>query len=175
MIKELIVDTETTGLNAKTDRIIELAAIELIDGRKSNRVFCSYFNPWPVNVSEGAFGIHGISNAFLKDKPRFKQGIRGFLDLAKGHKLIAHNAKFDSEIIDCELRRCGMAPMSKGNWYDTLKLAKQVYPGLSNSLANLRKRLKINVVGRAHSALRDCEVLRKVYEALLEESRRDLF
>ncbi|MGP1918320.1 MAG: exonuclease domain-containing protein [Candidatus Hodgkinia cicadicola] len=175
MIKELIVDTETTGLNTKADRIIELAAIELIDGRRTKRIFRSYFNPWPVNVSKGAFGIHGISNEFLKDKPHFKDGIRGFLDLAKGHLLIAHNAKFDSEILDCELQRCGMVPIAKGNWYDTLKLAKEIYPRLSNSLANLRKRFKINVAGRAHDALRDCEVLLKVYETLLAKSRESLF
>ncbi|MGP1916007.1 MAG: exonuclease domain-containing protein [Candidatus Hodgkinia cicadicola] len=175
MIKELIVDTETTGLNAKADRIIELAAIELIDGRRTERVFCNYFNPWPVNVSKGAFGIHGISNAFLKDKPHFGEGIRGFLDLAKGHVLIAHNAKFDSEIINCELQRYGKSPLAKENWCDTLKMAKKMYPRLSNSLANLCKRFKINVGGRAHSALRDCEVLLKVYEILLTESRRSLF
>ncbi|MGP1914344.1 MAG: exonuclease domain-containing protein [Candidatus Hodgkinia cicadicola] len=175
MIKELIVDTETTGLNAKADRIIELAAIELIDGRRTERVFCRYFNPWPVNVSKGAFGIHGISNTFLKDKSHFGEGIRGFLDLAKGHVLIAHNAKFDSEIINCELQRCGKSPLPKGNWCDTLKMAKKMYPRLSNSLANLCKRFKINVGGRAHSALRDCEVLLKVYEILLAESRGNLF
>ncbi|MGP1927026.1 MAG: exonuclease domain-containing protein [Candidatus Hodgkinia cicadicola] len=175
MIKELIVDTETTGLNVKADRIIELAAIELIDGKRTGRVFCSYFNPWPVNVSKGAFNIHGISNEFLKDKPRFKRGIRGFLDLAKDHVLIAHNAKFDSEILDCELQRCGKSPLAKENWCDTLRLARKMYPRLSNSLANLRKRFKINVGGKAHSALRDCEVLLKVYEILLTESCRSLF
>lgn len=128
-----------------------------------------------MNVSKGAFGIHGISNEFLKDKPRFKEGIRGFLDLAEGHELIAHNAKFDSEIIDCELQRCGMKPLTKGRWYDTLKLAKKIYPRFSNSLANLRKRFKINDFGRAHDALRDCEVLLKVYETLLAEDRKNLF
>ncbi len=68
-----------------------------------------------MNVSKGAFGIHGISNEFLKDKSRFKDGIQGFLELAKGHVLIAHNAKFDSEILDCELQRCGKLPLAKGS------------------------------------------------------------
>lgn len=108
VVKELIVDTETTGLNAKTDRIIELAAIELIDGKRTLRTFHSYFNPWPVAVSKGAFGIHAISNDFLKDKPSFGDCIREFLTLAEDHILIAHNSKFDAEIINCEMRRCGM-------------------------------------------------------------------
>ncbi|MFP3038909.1 MAG: exonuclease domain-containing protein [Candidatus Hodgkinia cicadicola] len=174
MIRELIIDTETTGLNVKVDRIIELAAIELIDGKRTGNDFHCYFNPWPVKVSRGAFLIHDISNYFLRDKPRFGGSAKQFLELVKGHTLIAHNAKFDSQIISFELQRCGEPSILNENWCDTLKLAKKMYPGRSNSLTNLCKRLKITVGNGPHGALRDCELLIEAYEAMLTEIRRNI-
>ncbi len=113
-IREIILDTETTGLSVKTDRLIELAAIKLEDGRRTPHTYHSYFNPQPVKVSRSAFNVHGISNEFLSDKPAFKNCAREFLEFVAGHELIAHNARFDLQIINRELQMAGADPIDAG-------------------------------------------------------------
>ncbi len=109
-IKEIIIDTETTGLDPRQDRIVELAAIELINGKPTSKFFHSYFNPSPVKVKVGAMAIHGLSNEFLSTKPNLKNHIHFLLKFIEGHKLIAHNAKFDAMMLNSELRRFGLKP-----------------------------------------------------------------
>ncbi|MFP3037820.1 MAG: exonuclease domain-containing protein [Candidatus Hodgkinia cicadicola] len=173
-IKEIILDTETTGLDLKFDRIIELAAIEVVNGKRTSRIYHSYFNPYPIKVSKSAFAIHGISDEFLGDKPTFKQEAKTFLSFIKGHTLIAHNAKFDAMMLNSELERIGYRKIDECQWYDSLKLAKQLFPGKANSLAALCKRYKLKVDTSVHSAIRDCELLLQIYELMSDEKVRNM-
>ncbi len=106
-MKEIIIDTETTGLSFKSDRIIEIACIELINGKQTSRTYHSYFNPWPAKVSKIALKIHSLSNEFLSDKPLFKDEANQFLDFVNNHALIAHNARFDAGMLNHELKLAG--------------------------------------------------------------------
>ncbi len=173
-IQEVIIDTETTGLDLKHDRIIELAAIEVINGRRTSRVYHSYFNPYPVKVNESAFSIHGLSNEFLSNKPKFGESVQILLELLKDHILIAHNAKFDSTMINNELQRLGLQYINNSQWFDTLKMARQLFPGKPNSLGALCKRYKLKIDGRSHSALTDCESLLKIYELMCVEKIKNI-
>ncbi len=103
---KVVIDTETTGLNTKHDRIVELAAIEVANGR-TFRTFHSYFDPFPAKVNASAIAIHGLTNEFLSTKPKFKDRIDQFLELIKDKPLIAHNARFDATMINNELKRIG--------------------------------------------------------------------
>ncbi|WGS83376.1 MAG: exonuclease domain-containing protein [Candidatus Hodgkinia cicadicola] len=170
-----MLDTETTGLNTKYDRIVELAIIELKNGKTTNQVYHSHFNPHPNKVSKSAFAIHGLSNEYLSSQPKFQEEAQRILRFVKQGKLIAHNAKFDLEIVNHELVLIGLAAIEQPRWYDTLKLARLLYPSGSNSLRALCKRFKIKVDTTKHDALTDCEMLAKVYAMLLtEKARREI-
>ncbi len=106
-MNEIIIDTETTGLSFKKDRIIEIACIELVNGKRTPRVYHSYFNPWPAKVSKTALGIHSLSNKFLSDKPSFKDEANQLMDFINNHTLLAHNARFDAGMLNRELELIG--------------------------------------------------------------------
>ncbi|MFP3039421.1 MAG: exonuclease domain-containing protein [Candidatus Hodgkinia cicadicola] len=171
-MKEIIIDTETTGLDLKKDRIIEVACIELIDGKRTSRKYHSYFNPRPARVSRTALEVHSISNKFLSDKPLFKDKADQFLDFINAHTLLAHNARFDASMLNQELERAGKPSIPSHRWLDTFKIAKSLFPGKKASLAALCKYFSIKAETSVHSATRDCELLLQVYEAMLEERRR---
>ncbi|PIM94982.1 DNA polymerase III subunit epsilon [Candidatus Hodgkinia cicadicola] len=171
---EIVIDTETTGLDPKRDRIIELAAIEIINGKKTSRIFHSYFNPFPIKVNISAIAIHGLTNEFLSTKPKFKDRVDQFLDLIKNRLLVAHNAVFDAAMINNELTRIGLINIPNNRWIDTLKLARNLFPGKRNSLSILCKRYKLKSNGQSHSAINDCENLLTLYNLMYFDKTKSI-
>ncbi len=110
--------------------------------------------------------IHGLTNEFLSTKPKFKERVNQFLDLIKNRLLIAHNAVFDAAMINNELTRIGLANIPNNRWIDTLKLARNLFPGKRNSLNILCKRYKLKLNGQPHSAINDCENLLTLYNLM---------
>ena len=168
-MNEIILDTETTGLSVlKNDRIIEIACIETKDLIPTKNIFYKLINP-EKEVSEDAFKIHGYSYETLKNEKIFKEIADEFLNFIKEKDLIIHNAPFDLGFLNHELRLANKSEIKKNKVIDTLILAKQKYPGQSNSLDALCKRFNIDLSRRTkHSALLDCELLREVYINLLD-------
>ncbi|PIM95213.1 DNA polymerase III subunit epsilon [Candidatus Hodgkinia cicadicola] len=165
-IYEIIIDTETTGLDPKHDRIVELAVIEIINGKRTSRVFHSYSNPFPIKVNISAMTIHGLTNEFLSTKPKFKERVNQFLDLIKNRSLIAHNATFDAVMINNELTRIGLTNIPNNRWIDTLKLTRNLFSGKHNSLNILCKRYKLKPNGQSHSAINNCKNLLTLYNSM---------
>ena len=166
---EVILDTETTGLSNDKDRIVEIACIELNNHIPTKNVFHTFINP-ETKVSADAFSVHGYSDEFLSNKPKFKEVVKNFLDFIKDKKLVIHNADFDLGFLNNELRRLNVKPILKSDVVDTLQIARSKFPGLGNSLDALCKRYKINVEAREkHSALLDCQLLSKVYIELIDK------
>jgi DNA polymerase-3 subunit epsilon len=165
-MRQIVLDTETTGLSAEDgDRIIEIGCVELL-GRKltgNNRHF--YLNP-ERESHEDALKVHGISNDFLRDKPRFAAIADELLEYLAGAEIIIHNAAFDVAFLDMELQLLGRPPFTShvGPVTDTLAMAKEMYPGKRNSLDALCDRLGVDNSGRTlHGALLDAELLADVY------------
>jgi len=171
MIKEVVLDTETTGLSIEKDRIIEIACIELDDHLPTKNLFHTFLNPEGVKVSEDAFEIHGYSNEFLNDKPKFKDIARDFIQFIEGKKLIIHNADFDLNFLNKELRSLNLQIINKQNVIDSLTLAREKFPGATaKNLTSLCKKFKIDTSSRGkHSALLDCKLLSKVYIELIDD------
>ena len=166
---EVILDTETTGLSADKDRIVEIACIELSNHIPTKNIFHTFINP-ETKVSADAFSVHGYSDEFLLNKPKFKEIIKNFLDFIKDKKLVIHNADFDLGFLNNELRRLNVKPILKSDVIDTLQIARSKFPGVGNSLDALCKRYKINIEAREkHSALVDCHLLSKVYIELIDK------
>jgi len=166
---EIILDTETTGLSASTDKIIEIACIELENQIPTKNKFHVFINP-NMDISDGAYQTHGISRDFLRDKPVFKDVAKKFLNFIKDSKLVIHNADFDLAFLNKELQELNLEPLSKERVIDTLFLARQKFPGSQASLDALCKRFRINTEEREkHSALVDCNLLTEVYMELLEK------
>ncbi len=179
-MRQIILDTETTGLSAENgDRIIEVGCVELV-GRKftgNNRHL--YINP-ERNSHEEALKVHGISNEFLRDKPKFAAIADDLIEYLRGAELIIHNAPFDVGFLNKEFELCGREPLRQiaGNVIDSLAMAKEMFPGKRNSLDALCNRLDVDNSGRTlHGALLDAELLADVYinmtrgqEALLMDS-----
>lgn len=165
-MRQIILDTETTGLNARLgDRIIEVAGIELVNRRLTGNHFHRYVNPARA-VEEGALKVHGITDEFLADKPPFAEIAAEFLDYVRGAELVIHNAAFDIEFLNAELSRLGHEPMEKHvlSVVDTLRQARELHPGKKNSLDALCERYAVNNARRTlHGALLDCELLAEVY------------
>jgi len=163
-MREIIIDTETTGLDPISgDRIIELAALELINGSLSEAKFHQYINP-ERDVPDSAVKVHGISWKMVEDKPRFFEVANDFLDFIQNDQLVAHNAEFDLRFINCELNRAGFAALSNDRVVDTLSLARKKHPGSSNSLDALCTRYGIDRSRRIkHGALVDAQILAEVY------------
>jgi DNA polymerase-3 subunit epsilon len=166
MSREIVLDTETTGLDAAGGhRVIEIACIELHDLMPTGRSFHRYIDP-ERDIDPDAQRVHGISSAFLAGKPRFAdhEVAREFLAFIDGAGLVAHNASFDRGFIDNELRLAGLPCPPADRWVDTLALAQKRYPGMYNSLDALCKRFKISLADREkHGALVDARLLADVY------------
>ena len=175
-MKEIILDTETTGLSVSEDhRIVEIACIETEDLVPTNKVFYKLINP-ERSVSEAAFQIHGYSLEVLKKEKKFLEIADELLDFISGKKLIIHNAPFDIGFLNHEFKKINMKIIDdKKNIIDTLELARTKYPGSSNSLDALCKKFNIDLSLRTkHNALLDCELLRKVYINLIGEKEPTL-
>lgn len=175
MIREIVLDTETTGIDhARGHRLIEIGCVELVDYRPSGRTFHEYVNP-EREVDAGAFEVHGISSESLLDKPLFGDIAEKFLDFIGDAQLIIHNAKFDMGFINMELERIGLAPLGMNRSTDTLMLARKRNPGGPNSLDALCKRFKITSFNRElHGALLDSEILAEVYLRLIGGEQSEL-
>jgi DNA polymerase-3 subunit epsilon len=164
-----VLDTETTGLTASLgDRVIEIGCIELLSRRVSENHFHRYVNP-ERKSEEGALRVHGLTEEFLADKPRFAEIASAFLDYVRGAELIIHNADFDVEFLDLELERAGLGRL-KGHVagvIDTLALARELHPGRRNSLDALCERYAVSNAHRTlHGALLDARLLAEVYLAM---------
>ena len=171
---EVILDTETTGLSADKDRIVEIACVELNNHIPTKNIFHTFINP-ETKVSADAFNVHGYSDEFLSNKLKFREIAKNFLDFIKDKKLIIHNADFDLGFLNNELRRLNIKPILKSDVVDTLQIARSKFPGVGNSLDALCKRYKINVEAREkHSALVDCHLLSKVYIELIDKKELTL-
>jgi len=169
MTRQIVLDTETTGLNAKLgDRVIEIGCIELLNRRPTDNHFHHYLNPERAS-EEGAVKVHGISDEFLLDKPRFREIASEFIEYIRGAELVIHNAPFDVEFLEQELALAKLPPLARhcDGIKDTLKLAKELHPGKKNSLDALCERYGVNNARRTlHGALLDAELLAEVYLAM---------
>jgi DNA polymerase-3 subunit epsilon len=166
-MREVILDTETTGLDPATgDRIVEIAALEIFDGSITEKQFHVYINP-ERDMPDSAFKVHGISQEFLRDKPTFNLIADSFIDFIGDDPIVAHNAEFDVRFLNSELERIGRSPIDNGRVVDTLQLARRKHPGASNSLDALCTRYGIDRSRRSkHGALIDSEILAEVYMEL---------
>jgi len=166
---EIFLDTETTGISAKEGhKIVEIACIETKDLIPTNNIFHKIINP-QRNVPDQAFKIHGFSTEFLKDKETFDKIADEFLNFVKGKKIIIHNAMFDLGFLNHELSLIKKGLVDSKNVIDSLDIARNKFPGASNSLDALCKRFNIDLTRRKkHNALLDCELLREVYINLLD-------
>ncbi len=163
-MKEVILDTETTGLDVKDGhRIVEIGCMELDNFVLTTKRFHCYLNP-ERKVSEQALKVHGYTDKFLSSQKKFSQIVDEFLEFIRDKKLVIHNASFDLSHLNNELSILGKNKISNTSIIDTLELARKKFPGSQNSLDALCKRYKIDNSKRAkHTALIDCELLSKVY------------
>ncbi len=179
MAREIVLDTETTGLDPRSGhRLIEIACVELDDLAPTGRHFHCYIDP-ERDIDPDAERVHGVSRAFLTGKPRFADAeiVEAFLAFVEGAPLVAHNAGFDRGFVNHELARAGRSELPAERWIDTLGLAQKRFPGLHNSLDALCKRFKISLTEREkHGALIDARLLAGVYLELRggRERRLDL-
>ena len=173
-MKEIILDTETTGLSVKDGhRLVEIGCIELENLIPTENKFHCYLNP-ERKVSEKALEVHGYTDEFLSSKKKFKEVVQEFLDFINGKRLIIHNAEFDLSHLNNELKIIGKETL-KNEIVDTLQLARDKYPGSSLSLDALCKRYKIDNSKRVqHTALIDCDLLSKVYVNLIDQKEPTL-
>ena len=169
-MKEIVLDTETTGLSVKEGhRIVEIGCIELDNLIPTNNVFHSYLNP-ERKVSENALKVHGYTDDFLSDKKKFIDIADQFLEFIAEKKIIIHNAEFDIGHLNNELSLINRKTISEENVIDTLELARNKFPGSSISLDALCKRYRVdNSRRKKHTALIDCELLSKVYINLIDQ------
>ena len=169
-MREIILDTETTGLDFKRgDRVIEIGCVELINRMPTGREFHCFINP-ERHVPAEAEAVHGISTLFLKDKPLFGKVGREFLDFIEDDTLVIHNATFDIGFLNFELELLGLKAITMDRVIDTLALARRKHPAGPNSLDALCKRYAVDMSKRTkHGALIDCVLLANVYIELLGE------
>ena len=169
MTRQIVLDTETTGLNAKLgDRIIEIGCIEIASRRFTERNFHAYLNP-ERDIDQGAATVHGLTREFLADKPRFAEVAKDFISYIEGGELVIHNADFDVEFLDLELKRAGLGKLSDyaAKVTDTLAFARELHPGKKNSLDALCERYFIDNSNRTfHGALLDARLLAECYLAM---------
>tara|TARA_B100001027_G_C16178845_1_gene290479 strand:- start:166 stop:831 length:666 start_codon:yes stop_codon:yes gene_type:complete len=169
-MKEIVLDTETTGLSVKDGhRIVEIGCIELENLVPTKKTFHCYLNP-ERKVSNSALDIHGHSDEFLSDKKKFIEIAEDFLGFIENKKIIIHNAEFDIGHLNNELSLINKKKISKENVIDTLEIARNKFPGSSISLDALCKRFRIDNSKRVkHTAILDCELLAKVYINLIDQ------
>lgn len=166
-MREIVFDTETTGLNpAGGDRVVEIGCVEMYNRVETGRHFHAYFNPerdMPFEAQE----VHGLTNLFLSDKPRFSETVDALLDFLEDSPLVAHNASFDFGFLNFELERCGRSTVSLRRMVDTLALARTRHPGAKHSLDALCMRFGVDRSQRIkHGALLDAQLLAQVYVEL---------
>lgn len=166
-MREIVFDTETTGLDPKGgDRLVEIGCIEMVNRVETGRTFHAYFNPERA-MPAAAEAVHGLSDTFLADKPLFAARVEEMLEFMGTSPLVAHNAGFDFGFVDAELARCGLPPLDRGRMVDTVALARVRHPGAKNSLDALCSRYGIDRSHRTrHGALLDAELLAQVYVEL---------
>lgn len=167
-VREIVLDTETTGLNPENgDRVVDIACVELINHIQTGKVYQTYINPKKL-MDEEALRITGITNDFLMDKPLFEDIADEFLDFVKDSILVIHNAKFDIDFLNSELRRINKPLFKLEDAIDTLTLAKIKFPGSAVNLDALCRKFEIDTSIRVtHGALVDCYLLAEVYLNLL--------
>lgn len=168
MTREIVLDTETTGLDPFTGhRIVEIGCVEVISGIRSGAHFHTYLNP-ERDMPEEAFRVHGLSGDFLKDKPVFAQKVEEFIAFISDSPLVIHNAGFDMKFINYELEKHGFKALPMERAIDTVMLARKKFPGSPVSLDSLCKRFEIDLSARTkHGALLDAELLADVYLELM--------
>jgi DNA polymerase-3 subunit epsilon len=177
-MRVVVLDTETTGLNrgrnggdvASGHRIVEIGCVEIIDGRITGKVFHSYIQPG-MGVQPKAVAVHGITDAFLKDKPTFKQVADEFVQFISGaQEIVIHNARFDVAFLDQEFHLLSNDQRPKGLFFvtDTLEIARELFPGEGNRLEDLCNRFGIRCPDGFHGALSDAKVLAEVYLNLIK-------
>jgi DNA polymerase-3 subunit epsilon len=168
-MRQIILDTETTGLDPNLGhRVIELAAVEIVDRHLTGNHFHRYINPERAS-DEGALQVHGLSEEFLHDKPKFRDIVNELLDFVSGAELVIHNAPFDTGFLSRELDLLDLKPISEycANIVDTLQMARELHPGKKNNLNALCERYQIdNSTRTLHGALLDANLLAEVYLAM---------
>ncbi len=173
MKRQIILDTETTGMDVKRGaRIIEVGAIEYVDRKPTGRTFHYYVNPEGASIEPGAFKVHGISAEQLEGKPTFRMIADELVDFLKGAEILIHNAEFDIGFLDSELKRLNKPPVWEFAQIEcTLKIANSFYPGQRNNLDKLCERHGISTEHRTlHGALLDAELLADVYFKMTENA-----
>jgi DNA polymerase-3 subunit epsilon len=167
-MRQLILDTETTGLDPATgDRVIEIAAIELVNLIPTGQTYHVVIDP-ERDVPAESTRIHGFTAEMLRGKPKFAEVVAGFLDFLGGDPIVAHNAPFDFGFLDAELKKVGQAPLDRARMVDSLALAKKRFPGMPNSLDALCRRFGVdNSMRTSHNALLDVKLLAQVYLELM--------
>ncbi|KEG21269.1 DNA polymerase III subunit epsilon [Bartonella bacilliformis] len=167
-MREIIFDTETTGLDKDNDRIIEIGCVEMVDRYLTGRQFHVYLNPQGVIIPDEVVAIHGLTNERLKDEKKFDDIADELLEFIDGAMMIAHNANFDISFLNAELKRVNKPLISIDNVIDTLAMARRKFPMGPNSLDVLCKRFGIDKSHRVlHGALLDAEILADVYIELI--------
>ena len=174
-MREIVLDTETTGLSPDNgDRIVEIGCVELINHVPTNNTYQVYLNP-EKDMDPGAEKVHGLTNEFLLDKPKFIEIADSFLEFIGDSNLIAHNADFDINFLNSELVRAKKDKINNDRVVDTLKIARNKFPGARNSLDALCKRFFVDNSNRSlHGALLDSELLAEVYLELVGGKEPDL-
>ena len=166
-MREIVFDTETTGLDPRTgDRMVEIGCIELVNRVATGATYHAYFNP-ERDMPQGAEAVHGLSSAFLADKPKFREAAHDLLAFIGDSPLVAHNAGFDFAFLNAELEICTQPPVCLSRMVDTIAIAKRRHPGAKLSLDALCTRYGIDRSHRVkHGALLDAELLAQVYVEL---------
>lgn len=174
-MREIVLDTETTGTDhAQGDRIIEIGCVELFNHIPTGKTQHFYLNP-QRSVSDGAFKVHGLSDAFLSDKPLFASIVDELVGFLEGARLVIHNAPFDIGFLNAEFKRTGHPPLDLIDAVDTLIMARRKHPGAPNNLDALCNRYGIDNSKRdKHGALLDAHILAEVYIELIGGKQTDL-
>ena len=174
-MRQLIIDTETSGLDFEKDRIIEIGCLELIDGVFTGNKFHQYYKPDEIEISSESERIHGLNNEFLSKFSTFEDEIEKFMSFVGESQLIIHNAQFDITMINNALKRSGKSPINTESTICTLEIAKKKFPGSKNNLNALCRRFGISLESREkHGALTDSFLLLEVYNELLGGKQQTL-
>ncbi|MEF2546903.1 DNA polymerase III subunit epsilon [Aurantimonas sp. E1-2-R+4] len=167
-MREIVFDTETTGLDPEVERVIEIGGVELWNHIPTGKSYHTFVRPAGRKIDPGAFDVHGISDEFLADKRLFEEIAEEFLEFFAGARLIAHNAAFDTRFLNAELKRIGQPPIDASRVIDTLPMARRKFPMAPATLDALCSRFSIDTSRRdKHGALLDSELLAEVYIELI--------
>jgi len=174
-MRQVILDTETSGLDFEKDRIIEVGCLELVDGIFTGKKFHNYYKPDNIVISSESEQIHGLNNSFLSKFSSFDSCVQDFLEFLEDSQLIIHNVQFDLSMINQSLKRMSIKQIDKKNTICTLELARKKFPGSKNNLNALCRRFDINLDSREkHGALIDSFLLLEVYNELLGGKQKKL-